>query len=208
MFAETQGKEINDWRDEQPGRMLHDAHAGPLAALNYTAHGRTYGSLTTSGFYPFVVAQLWHWTADKALVQPYLDPAIAALKWLDTYSDRNGDGFYDYKTRSTMGLENQGWKDSGDALIHEDGSAVATPIATCEEQGIAYAAKLNLAEVLWWFDRKDEAKHLWNEAVALKKRFNDAFWMEDEGFFAMALDGEGRQVRSIGSNVLHCIATC
>jgi len=206
-LAAYQGKTVDDWRDEQPGRMLHEAHTGPLSALNYKPQGRNYGSLTTSGFYPFVVAQLWHWTGNKELVGPYVDPAVAALKWLETYSDRDGDGFFDYKTRSRMGVENQGWKDSGDALVHADGSAATTPIATCEEQGIAYAAMLNLAEVLWWFDRKDEAKHLYDRAVALKKRFNEAFWMEDEGFFAMALDGERRQVRSIGSNALHCIAT-
>lgn len=207
VLARWQGRERDDWRDEQRGRMLHEAHTGPLATLNYTPQGRSYGSLTTSGFYPFVVAQLWHWTGDKVLVSPFVEPAIGALKWLDDCSDRDGDGFYDYKTRSTMGSENQGWKDSGDALVHADGSDVAKPIATCEEQGIAYAAKLNLAEVLWWLDRKDEAKRLWDQAVELKKRFNEAFWMEDKGFFAMALDGKRRQVRSIGSNVLHCIAT-
>jgi glycogen debranching enzyme len=207
VLAGQRGRTGDDWRDEQPGRMLHEAHTGPLAALNYTPQGRSYGSLTTSGFYPFVVAQLWHWTGDKSLVAPFVDPAVAALKWLDECSDRNGDGFFDYKTRSTMGTENQGWKDSGDALVHADGSDVLKPIATCEEQGIAYAAKLNLAEVLWWLDRKDEAKRLAHEANELKKRFNEAFWMEDEGFFAMALDADRRQVRSIGSNALHCVAT-
>jgi glycogen debranching enzyme len=207
VLARSQGREVNDWRDEQPGRMLHEAHSGPLAALNFTPQGRNYGSVTTSGFYPFVLAQLWHWTGDKRLVRPYLDPALRALEWLDAWSDRDRDGFYEYKTRSTDGLENQGWKDSGDALVHEDGAPVAAPIATCEEQGIAYAAKLNLAEVLVWFDRLEEAKRLRDEAVELKARFNEAFWMEDEGFFAMALDRDRRQVRSIGSNALHCVAT-
>jgi glycogen debranching enzyme len=70
VLAGLQGKEVNDWRDEQPGRMLHEAHTGPVAALNYTPKGRYYGSITTSGFYPFVVAQLWHWTGDKAFVKP------------------------------------------------------------------------------------------------------------------------------------------
>jgi glycogen debranching enzyme len=207
VLAACQGRRVDDWRDEQPGRMLHEAHPGPLATLNFTPLGRSYGSLTTSGFYPFVVAQLWHWTADKALVQPFIDPAVAALKWLEDCSDRDRDGFFDYRTRSTMGTENQGWKDSGDALVHADGAEVMAPIATCEEQGIAYAAMLNLAEVLWWFDRHDEAKRLYEQAVRLKQRFNDDFWMEDEGTFAMALDRDGRQVRSIGSNALHCIAT-
>jgi glycogen debranching enzyme len=207
VLADRQGREVNNWRDEQPGRMLHEAHDGPLATLNFTPQGRSYGSLTTSGFYPFVVAQLWHWTADKALVQPFLDPAVKALEWLRACSDRDRDGFFDYRTRSTMGTENQGWKDSGDALVHADGAEAQVPIATCEEQGIAFAAMLNLAEVLVWFDRRDEAKRLYDEAVELKKRFNDAFWMEDEGAFAMALDRDGRQVRSIGSNSLHCVAT-
>ena len=207
VLADCQGKERNDWRDEQPGRMLHEAHTGPLATLNYTPQGRSYGSLTTSGFYPFVVAQLWHWTGDKAQVAPFVDPAIAALKWLDTQSDRRPDGFYDYQTRSKMGTEHQGWKDSGDAMVYPDGSEVRVPIATCEEQGIAYAAKLNLAEVLWFLDRKEEARHLVGQANELKERFNDAFWMEEEGMIAMALDADGRQVRSIGSNALHCVAT-
>jgi glycogen debranching enzyme len=207
VLADWQGKEVNDWRDEQPGRMLHEAHDGPLAALNFNPQGRSYGSLTTSGFYPFVVAQLWHWTADKALVQPFIEPAVKALQWLRACSDRDHDGFFDYRTRSSMGTGNQGWKDSGDALVHADGSAAKTPIATCEEQGIAFAAMLNLAEVLLWFGRRDEAKHLYDDAVELKKRFNAAFWMEDEGTFAMALDRDGRQVRSVGSNALHCVAT-
>lgn len=206
-LAAVQGNQTNDWRDEQPGRMLHEAHTGPLAALNYTPQGRYYGAVTTSAFYPFVVAQLWHWTGDRKLVQPYLDPAISALKWLDSLSDADKDGLYDYKSRSDQGLENQAWKDSSDAIVYEDGAQVPKPIATCEEQGIVYAAKLNMAEVLWWFDRKDEASHLYKSATELKKRFNDAFWMEGEGFFAMALDPDRRQVRSIGSNALHCVAT-
>ncbi|RWE53925.1 glycogen debranching N-terminal domain-containing protein [Mesorhizobium sp.] len=207
VLAGLQGKESNDWRDEQPGRMLHEAHTGPLASLNYTPKARYYGSITTSGFYPFVAAQLWHWTGDKNLVRPYVDPAIAALKWLDAFCDHDKDGFCEYKTRSELGLENQAWKDSSDAIVYEDGSQVPKPIATCEEQGIVYAAKMNLAEVLWWFDRGDEAKYLYQSAKELKKRFSEAFWMESEGFFAMALDPDRRQVSSIGSNALHCVAT-
>ena len=107
-LAKMQGKAINDWRDEQPGRMLHEAHAGPLAALNYTPQGRTYGSLTTSGFYPFVVAQLWHWTGDKELIRPYVDPAIAALKWLDEYSDQWRRVLRLQDPLHELGMENQG----------------------------------------------------------------------------------------------------
>lgn len=206
-LAENQGRERNPWRDEAPGRMLHEAHTGPLSSLNYIPQGRNYGSLTTSGFYPFVLAQLWHWTASKELTGPFIGPALAALRWLDRNCTPESGGFYVYRTQSEQGVKNQGWKDSGDAIVYEDGAQVAAPIATCEEQGIVYAAKCNLAEVLWWFDRKDEARALLKEAGELKKRFNEAFWMEDEGFPAMALDADSRQVRSIGSNALHCIAT-
>jgi len=201
-----QGTLFDDWRDEQPGRMLHEAHPGPLAALNFTPKGRDYCSVTTANFYPFVLAQLWHWTGSKEAIAPYIDPAVRAVQWLRT-ADLDGDGFVEYQTRSTQGLRNQSWKDSGDALVDEVGQQVPTPIATCEEQGIAHAAKLNLAEVLWWLDRKDEARQLYHEAMELKKRFNEAYWLPELGCFAMALDGHERAVRSVGSNPIHCVAT-
>jgi glycogen debranching enzyme len=205
-LARLQGSEVNDWRDEEPGKMLHQAERGPLAMLNLNPLARYYGSITTSGFYPVVVSELWHWTGDKDLVRPFLDPAFKALRWLDESADRDGDGFYEYQTRSEQGVRNQGWKDSGDAIVHEDGSQAETPIATCEEQGFIYLAKLHLSELLWWLDEKDEARRLYHEASELKKRFNDAFWMEDAGFFAMGLDRRKQKIRAIGSNAGHCLA--
>jgi glycogen debranching enzyme len=206
-LARWQGKEFNDWRDEQPGKMLHEAHTGPLSMLNYHPRRRYYGAVTTSGFYPVVVSELWHWTGDRDLIRPLVEPALRALQWLDKYSDLDGDGFYEYQTRSKDGGKNQGWKDSGDAIVYEDGSQVDTPISTCEEQGFVYLAKLLMAEVLWWLDETDESKRLQREAKELKKRFNDQFWMESESFFAMGLDSKNRQIRSIGSNPGHCLAT-
>jgi glycogen debranching enzyme len=205
-LARWQGQKFDDWRDEQPGRMLHEAHTGPLAALNITPKARDYSGVTAANFYPFVLAQLWHWTGSKESVAPYLEAAVRSLQWLRT-AGLHEDGFIQYQTRSPQGLKNQSWKDSGDALVYEDGSQVPTPIATCEEQGITYATLLNMAEVLWWFDRKDEAKDLHRTAIELKKRFNDAYWMPDLNCFAMALDPDKRQVRSIGSNPIHCVAT-
>lgn len=205
-LAEWQGEKVDDWRDEQPGRMLHEAHTGPLEELHFNPRSRYYGSLTTSGFYPVAVSELWHWTGDKELVRPLLDPALKALRWLDEYADFDGDGFSEYKTRSKQGVKHQGWKDSPDAIVYEDGSQVEPPISPCEEQGFAYLAKLQLAEVLWWFDEKEEAKRLYREAGELKERFNEAFWMEEEGFLAMGLDAQNRPIRSIGSNAGHCLA--
>ncbi len=205
-LARWQGTEADDWRDEQPGKMLHQADSGPLATLNVNPLGRYYGSITTSGFYPVIVSELWHWTGDKDLVRPFVEPALAALRWLDEYGDADHDGFYEYQTRSEQGLRNQGWKDSDDAIVHADGSQAPVPIATCEEQGFVYLAKRHLSEVLWWLDEKEQAHRLYHEATELKRRFNETFWMEDVGFIAMALDAEKRPVKAVGSNAGHCLA--
>lgn len=202
-----QGTSDNPWRDEQPGKMLHEAHTGPLSRLRIYPRDRYYGAITTSAFYPVVVSELWHWTGDKELVAPLLEPAIRAIKWLDRYSNLRGDGFHYYLSRSCQGNRHQGWKDSGDAVVYEDGRQVEPPIATCEEQGFAYAAKLQFAEVLWWFDRKDEAKILYREAEEFKKRFNGRFWMADRNFVAFGIDSSGSQIKSIVSNAGHCIAS-
>jgi glycogen debranching enzyme len=206
VLAELQGTRVDDWRDEQPGKMLHEAHTDPRSAMNLTPRGRSYGSITTSGLYAFIAAELWHWTGDKNQVRPFIEPALRALQWLDRDGDLDGDGFYEYKTRSPMGPIHQAWKDSPDAIVYEDGTLVAPPIATCEEQAFVYAAKLHLSETMWWLGEHDLAKRLYREASELKKRFHDAFWMEDEGFYALALDADKRQVRSIASNAGHCIA--
>ncbi len=202
-----QGRTTNDWRDEQPGRMLHGAHTGPLEILNFNPRGRSYSSITTSAFFPAVLGELWHWTGDRDLVRQHIPAARAGLRWLDDYCDANGDGFHEYQTHSTEGVTNQAWKDSGDAIVYEDGSQVHPPIATCEEQGFAYIAKLLLAEVLWWLDDRHEARQLLRAARELKKRFNGRFWMDDLNYLALGLDSHGRQIRSITSNPGHCIAT-
>jgi len=201
-----QGKEENDWRDEQPGRMLHEAHTGPLAMLNYNPRSRYYGAATTSSFYPVVLSELWHWTGNKPAIKPLLEPARRGIEWKDKYTDRFGDGFYDYETRSSQGNKNQGWKDSGDAIVHEDGGLVDPPISTCEEQAFVYVAKLRMSEMLWFTGKRDAASRYFYEASELKKRFNDRYWMPDKKFFALGLDAERKQIKSISSNPGHLLA--
>lgn len=202
-----QGRVENDWRDEQPGRMLHEAHTGPLASLCFNPRTRYYGAATTSSFYPVVLSELWHWTGDKNLVQPLLKPALEGLRWKDQYTDLFGDGFYDYKTRSKQGNKNQGWKDSGDAIVYEDGTQVEPPISTCEEQAFVYVAKQRMSEMLWFMGDHDLARRMYAEADELKKRFNDRFWMADKNFFALGLDSKRKQIKSIASNPGHLL-TC
>ncbi len=206
VLAKLQGTTVDDWRDEQPGRLLHEAHTGPLPTLGYNPRSRYYGEVTSSGFYPVVLSELWHWTGDKALVRQFVEPALRALRWKEEWGDLDGDGFYEYLSRSTQGVQNQAWKDSGDAMVYADGTQAEPPIGTCEEQAFVYAAKLHMSELLWWLDMKHESQRLFHEAEELKKRFNEKFWIDDEGYFAMALDSKKRQVTSIASNPGLCIA--
>lgn len=204
-LAKWQGTRTDDWRDEDPGRMLHEAHTGPLEKLNFNPRARYYGSVTTSGFYPYVVSEFWHWTGDEERVRPFIEPALKAIAWKETH-DLDGDGLYEYLTRSEQGTKNQAWKDSWDAIVYEDGTVVDPPIATCEEQAFFYVAKLQMSELLFWIGRKEESKRMFDEAEALRRRINEHFWMPEKGFYAMALDAKGRQVRSIASNPGHLIA--
>lgn len=206
-LARFQGTHDVAWRDERPGRMLHEMHTGPLKVLGFNPTARSYGSMTTSAFYPVAAAEHWHWTADRDAAFRSLKPALDALAWLDEHGDRDGDGFYEYQTRSEQGVKHQAWKDSPDAIVDADGRQLDPPIATCEEQAYVYQAKYVFAETLWQLGNKEEAKRLFGEAQGLRDRFNEAFWMEDEGFYAMGLDAEKNQIKAVGSNPGHCLAT-
>jgi len=206
-LARWQASGVNDWRDEQPGKIVHELHTNPLSVLNYDPHARYYGGVTGAIYFGVVVAGLWHWTGDKELVRPLVQTALKGLRWADQYGDIDGDGFCEYLTRSEQGEKNQGWKDSGDAIVYEDGSQVADPLGTCEMQAFVYASKLHLSGVLWWLDEADLARTLFRQAQELKKRFNESFWMEKEGYVAMGLDRHKRQIRSVASDPGHCLAS-
>lgn len=207
LLRELQGRRDDAWRDEEPGKMLHEAHTGPLSVLDYKPQGRYYGSFNTSPFYIIVLSEFYHWTGDKDATLAHLEAAQAAMRWMDRYGRPGHKHFYAFRTRSSQGVKNQGWKDSGDALIYPDGRLVPDPIAGCPIQGFAYEAKLRMAEMLWIAGaRGAAARALW-QAHELKKRFNDVFWMPEENTFAMALDPRGQQVRSVGSDPGDALAT-
>ncbi len=206
-LARWQGQVDDDWREEQPGRMLHQMRTGPTAALNVKPWARHYASVTTSAFFAGAVDELWRWTGDRAAVGPLLDPALRALRWLDERADLDGDGFFEYRSVSDARLKNQGWKDSAQAIVYPDGSQVPDPIAVCDVQGFAYMSFLRAAELSWWFGEKSRAAALFRRARLLKQRFNEAFWMADAQFFALGLDPQKRQIASIASNAGHLLAT-
>jgi len=205
LLAKLQCHDTNDWRDAQPGRMLHEVHTDPLSVLNFTPQGLYYGTANVSFLYPIVVSEVWHWTGDKELLRGYVQPALDALGWADKYIRDPQSGFYKYKTNSKQGVKNQGWKDSSDCIVYPDGSQVEDPLGTCELQAFAYTAKLHFAEFLWWIGEHEQARRLHGEAEELKQRFNDRFWMEDEGYIAMAIDKDNRMVTTIASDPGHCL---
>ena len=205
-LPKTQGQKIDDWRDEQPGRFVHELHTDPRAVLNYNPHARYYGGVTASIYYPVVVSAVWHWTGNKQLVRRYVKPALEGLDWADKYL-RDESGFYRYRKRSNQGERNQGWKDSDDAIVNADGSQAKHPLGTCEMQAFVYASKMHLSEVLWWLGDPETARRLFREAGELKERFNDFFWMENVGYLGMAIDAKKRLVRSIASDPGHCLAS-
>ncbi|MFZ0663033.1 MAG: glycogen debranching N-terminal domain-containing protein [Acidobacteriaceae bacterium] len=204
VLARHLGTRTDDWRDEQPGRVIHEIHSHPLAELNYTPHGHYFGGVSGSILYGFAVADLWHWTGNKEIVKPFLEPALRALVWADQYS-RDKSGFYKYQTRSKQGEKNQGWKDSDDAIVYPDGSQVSAPLGTCEMQGCVYATKRALSQLLWAIDDKPTSRRLAEEALELKKRFNEFFWMPKEGYLAMGIDAKNHPIRSISSGPGHCL---
>jgi glycogen debranching enzyme len=204
LLKEQQATEVDDWRDAQPGRIVHEMHTDPLSVLNFRPKARYYGSASGAFLYPILLCELWHWTGDLDVIRPFVETAVRALKWADKHS-LDETGFYRYQTKSERGMKNQGWKDSSDAIVYPDGTQVSTPIGTCEMQAFAYAAKRQLAEVLWWNGEAAEAVALWEQASALKERFNDRFWMEEEGTFAMGIDDRGELIRSVASDPGHCL---
>jgi glycogen debranching enzyme len=204
VLADLQAKEDDPSRDAEPGKIVHEVRHGKAAR---TWHERYYGTADATPLYLILLSEVWRWTDDAALVRDLKQPALAALDWIENYGDRDGDGFVEYERRTEHGLENQSWKDSWDSQRFHDGRLAPTPIAPCEVQGYVYDAKRRVAELARevWRDR-ELARRLDEEADELRKRFDEAFWVEDRGgFYALALDGDKQQVDSLCSNIGHLL---
>ena len=206
-LAERQGTRIDDFRDEDPGRILHEMRYGELTAFEERPQSPYYGTADATPLYVVLLDEYERWTGDTRLVRQLEQPARAALTWIDEYADLQGNGYVSYQRRNAKtGLENQCWKDSWDSICYRNGDLPAFPRATCELQGYAYDAKMRgarLARQVW----KDAAlaDRLEKEAADLKRRFNRDFWVADGEYFAVALDGNGAQVDSLTSNIGHLL---
>jgi glycogen debranching enzyme len=202
-----QGTRIDDFRDEDPGRILHEMRYGEMTAFEERPHSPYYGCADATALYVVLLDEYERWTGDRKLVRVLEQEARAALNWIDEYADLMGNGYVSYQRRNEKtGLENQCWKDSWDSISYRDGRLPGFPRATCELQGYAYDAKLRgarLAREIW----KDPtfADELEKQAADLKRRFNRDFWVADDEYFALALDADGNQVDALSSNNGHLL---
>jgi glycogen debranching enzyme len=206
VLAARQGKEVDRYREEEPGKILHELRFGELTVFGERPHSPYYGTYDATPLFVVVLDEYERWTGDAGLVRELEGAARAALRWLDEYGDRDGDGYVEYERNTDSGLENQCWKDSWNSILYADGSMSSTPRATCEIQGYVYDAKVRagrLARQLW--GDPILAERLEREAAVLKERFNRDFWIPERGFFALALDGEKRKVDALTSNIGHLL---
>lgn len=207
ILAQWQGKEVNAWRDEEPGKILHELRSGEMASLGEIPMNPYYGSIDSTLLFIMLAAEYLAWTGDLALVRELESNLTAAMEWIDTYGDADRCGFVEYCKRSPKGLLNQGWKDSRNGIVNGDGTLVKPPIALVEVQGYVYAAKRGMARLLFLLGKDKAARRLRREAALLKRDFNRHFWLEDEGFYALALGANKEPATSITSNPGHCLWT-
>ncbi|MCP3785706.1 amylo-alpha-1,6-glucosidase [Micromonospora sp. A3M-1-15] len=207
MLGIDQGAVLDDFRDEEPGKILREFRYGEMVAFEERPQAPYYGAADSTPLYVVLLDEYERWTGDAATVRELEDEARAALHWIDEYGDIMGDGYVWYQRRNERtGLENQCWKDSWDAISFRDGRLPGLPRATCELQGYAYDAKIRGARLAreFWHDPA-YADRLEREAAELKERFNRDFWVTDGEYYALALDGEGHQVDALSSNIGHLL---
>ena len=199
-LSELQATGTDPERDMEPGKIPHEIRHGELAQLGILPYQPYYGTHDATSLFVIVLSYLYHWTGDVELLRRYLPNAEAAMAWIDRYGDRDSDGFQEYKTRSTHGYYNQGWKDAGDAIREADGTLAALPIGTCELQGYVFDAKNRMADIYEVLDRPKDARRLRRQAQRLYDRVNETFWWEEEGTYYLGLNGRKEPIRSVASN--------
>jgi glycogen debranching enzyme len=207
LIGKWNATDTDDKFDAQPGKVLHQRQLSPLALLGKKPFLHYYGDYSAPGLFLLGLAHDLAHTGDTEFFLSMRDKALATLEWMDRDGDIDHDGFYEYKTRAgKSGTKNQGWKDSGQAILYADGKMVADPIAVCEIQGLYYAAKQAMALAFAAVGDQARAADLRSQAAALKRRFNDRFWLTEEKYIALALDPDKRLVRSIADNPGACLA--
>jgi glycogen debranching enzyme len=205
VLASLQATTVDDWHDAEPGKILHEWRNSEMVRAGELPFSPYYGTIDATPLWLVLLCATFDWTGDRGLVDRFWPNALAALEWIDRWGDPDGDGFVEYGRRSSGGLYNQGWKDSGDAIRNRGGAEAAPPIALAEVQGYVFDAKTRMASLAELRGDAALAARLRAEASALREHFERAFWVEDQRFYAMALDGEKRHCDAIASNPGHCL---
>lgn len=204
-LARLQATEVDKFRDSEPGKIIHEVRKGELSVFDSMPHTRYYGTIDATPLFLILLWEAYQWTGRPEILQQLLPYAELALEWINKYGDVDNDGFIEYRRRISKGLLNQGWKDSHDSISFNDGTLATGPIALAEVQGYVYSAKRSMAAIYRILGNSEWADDLDREASDLKTRFNDAFWMPEHGYYAIALDGKKRPVDAIASNAGHCM---
>jgi glycogen debranching enzyme len=204
-LAEHQGAREDAFTEEQPGKIMHEMRRGELARAREIPHVPYYGTVDATPLWLILLHETWRWTGDDALLRALLPHAERALQWIDRYGDVDGDGLVEYAKTSPRGLVNQGWKDSWDGVPFPDGRLPVPPIALVEVQGYVYDAKTRMAALYEALAERDRAESLRRDAAALREHVVAKFWLEDEGTFALALDGTKTPLPTITTNAGHLL---
>ncbi|WP_051250466.1 amylo-alpha-1,6-glucosidase [Paenibacillus harenae] len=211
-MAHFQGEKVDPWRDEQPGKIMHELRSGELAGTGSIPFTPYYGTIDATPLFLVLIGEYVKWTDDSALLEQMIPHIKLALEWIDVYGDRDGSGFVSYFQESEKGIANQGWKDSGNSIVHRSGEYAKSPIALVEVQGYVYQAKLTLSQLFGTLKLKPEATDwscwstaLKEEAEALRIRFEEKYWMESDQYYALALDEEQKPVETVTSNTGHVL---
>jgi glycogen debranching enzyme len=204
-LAAHQGLRVDEFREEEPGKILHEIRRGELARTGEVPHTPYYGSADSTPLFIVLYTEYLQWTDDRATGEQLLPAAEAALRWIEESGDKDGDGFVEYQRKSERGLVNQGWKDSFDGVPHLDGTPARAPIALVEVQGYCIDARRRMARLYRRLGRREDAARCTSAALKLARRLDEAFWMEEASCYALALDGDKRQVRSVTSNPGHLL---
>jgi glycogen debranching enzyme len=204
-LARHQGRVTDPLTEEEPGRILHEVRLGVESGLSLGGGSTYYGTVDATPLFVVLLGELARWGAEPQQVAELLPPADLALEWIRRHGDRDGDGFVEYQRPTDRGLVNQGWKDSWDGITSADGRPAEAPIALCEVQGYVYDAYRTRAELARMMGEEGEARGWGDRAASLKEAFNERFWLTERGWFALALDRDGRPVDACASNMGHCL---